>query len=120
MSVSLFIAGDFVPKGVTMGFLCENCKQIFGAVKHYIQESDYSVVNLEAPIVTDKPSPIKKSGPTLGVAPATVQVLKDAGFSACTLANNHFLDQGQNGVNCTIDVCNELNIRVIGGGQKDC
>lgn len=117
MAVSLFIAGDVVPKGIQPDEFISKGELIFGEMKPYITGADFSIVNLEAPIVRDKPSPIKKSGPCLGVAPSTIEVLKNAGFSVFTLANNHFFDQDQKGVDNTISECNRLNVLIVGGGK---
>lgn len=117
MAVSLFIAGDVVPKGIRPDEFYEQGQRIFEEIKPYIIRADISIVNLEAPVIKNKPTPIQKSGPCLGVAPTTVEVLKNAGFGVITLANNHFFDQGQQGVDNTIDTCNLLNINVMGGGK---
>ena len=59
-----------------------------------------------------------KSGPRLGVPSSTIEVLKKVGFNIVTLANNHFFDQGQKGVENTLCACDELSIKVIGGGYS--
>ena len=118
MAVSIFIAGDVVPKGIKPEIFVEKGEQIFGDVKPFITGADFSVVNFEAPIIKDYATPIKKDGPCLGVAPSTIKVLRDAGFGIFTLANNHFYDQGQKGVDNTINMCKELGISTIGGGKN--
>ena len=116
MAISLFIAGDVVPKGVQPEVFKSKGAQIFNEMRPYIKESDYAIVNLEAPVINGKPSPIKKSGPNLGVATSTVDVLKEVGFNIITLANNHFFDQEQPGVDWTLNKINECGIRSVGGG----
>ena len=118
MAISFFIAGDVVPKGMEPEELKNKGEQIFSEIKPYITGADFSIVNLEAPIIKTKPTPIKKSGPCLGADPSTIEVLKNAGFGIFTLANNHFYDQGQNGVDNTISLCNELDIKAVGGGNS--
>ena len=117
MSISLFIAGDVVPKGIQPEAFCNKGEQIFADIKPFITSADFSIVNLEAPVIKDNPTPIRKDGPCLGIHASTISVLKDAGFSIVALANNHFFDQGQKGVESTINECNSLNIRVVGGGK---
>ena len=116
MAISLFIAGDVVPNSIRQEVFISKKEQIFGEIEPYIKESDYSIVNLEAPIIKDKPTPIKKSGPCLGIATSTIGVLKKKGIGVLTLANNHFFDQGQKGVENTINECKRLNISTVGGG----
>ena len=118
MAVSLFIAGDVVPKGIASEEFKNKGEQIFSEVKPFITGADFAIVNLEAPVIKDKPSPIKKSGPCLGVAPSTIEVLNAAGFGIFTLANNHFFDQGQKGVESTISKSKELGISTVGGGKN--
>lgn len=117
MAVSILIAGDVVPKGVTPEYFIQRGDSIFSDFSSVIRQADFCVVNLEAPIIKEKPTPIKKSGPCLGVARTTIDVLKNNGFDIFTLANNHFFDQGQKGVNDTIDECEAQNIKVVGGGK---
>lgn len=119
MAVSLFIAGDVVPKGVSTESFLQRGESIFADFAPYIKKTDFSIINLEAPIIKDRATPIKKSGPCLGVAPSTINVLKDNGFGIFTLANNHFFDQGQKGVNDTIDECRSQSIKVVGGGKTE-
>ena len=118
MAISLFIAGDVVPKGITSEVFVRKGKQIFEEIRPFVEDSDFSIVNFEAPIIEDRTTPIRKSGPCLGVAPSTIEVLKNAGFGIFTLANNHLFDQGQEGVENTINKARECGILVVGGGQK--
>lgn len=115
--VNLFIAGDVVPKGILPEEFKSKGEKIFGEMKPHIAESDFSVINLEAPVIKSQATPIKKSGPCLGVAPTTIEVLKDAGFDVFTLANNHFFDQGQTGVDSTINESALYGIKTVGGGN---
>ena len=118
MAISLFIVGDIVPKSIpAKSFSCKG-KQIFKEVCPFIQNADFSIANLEAPVVSRGLTPIRKSGPCLSTSPSTIEVLKEVGFDAVTLANNHFYDQGQQGVNCTIDCCNLQGIKIVGGGRS--
>lgn len=116
MAISLFIAGDVAPIGIQPEELLGRSDQIFRDIKPFISGSDFSIVNLEAPIVKGKPTPIKKSGPILGVHPSTAGILRDLGFGIFTLANNHFYDHGQKGVSSTLDECKRLDINTVGGG----
>lgn len=118
MGISLFIAGDIVPKGIQPEEFSKKGEKIFETMKPYISDSDFSIANLEAPVIKEKATPIKKSGPCLGVAPTTVDVLKCVGFDIFTLANNHFFDQGQTGVENTINKCLDSGIITVGGGKN--
>lgn len=118
MAISLFVTGDVVPKGIQPEEFKKKSERIFGEMNPYIMGSDFCIANLEAPIVKDKATTIKKSGPCLGVSFSTIEVLKQVGFGVLTLANNHFFDQGQKGVENTINTCNESCVATVGGGKN--
>lgn len=117
MAVTFFISGDIVPKDNQPETFESESGRIFSQLKSYIAAANYAIANLEAPIIKGKPTPIKKSGPCLKTMPATIEALKEIGFNIVTLANNHFFDQGQNGVDTTIECCNQQNIMMVGGGK---
>ena len=117
MPISLFIAGDVVPRINSAESFKVNGERIFREIKPYMKAADMAIANLEAPVITGNPSPIKKSGPCLHTSASTVEVLKEAGFTTLTIANNHFFDQGQAGVEATIDICNRHGIQTTGGGK---
>ena len=113
----IIIAGDFCPRERIQTLIEEqNYNEIFGDIKKYTSEADYSVVNLEAPIVNGNANPISKCGPSLKAIPATTDAIKYAGFNMATLANNHFYDYGDSGVSDTINACKEAGIDTVGGG----
>lgn len=118
MGVKVFIAGDVVPKDRTVPlFKQKKSKEIFGNdIVSIINQSDIKIVNLEAPVILGSPSPILKSGPSLYTNKETIEVLKDIGFNVITLANNHFRDQGNHGVNDTIKTIKLLGLKYVGGG----
>ncbi|NMB36516.1 MAG: CapA family protein [Bacteroidales bacterium] len=119
MLISILVAGDLVPHERTVPlFEAHKTVYLFGDVLSLIQESDFSVVNFEAPIVLDKPTPIKKTGPNLYASLATIEVVKDAGFDLLTLANNHFRDQGQAGVCNTLSSADSIGLNYVGGGKN--
>lgn len=117
MLISILVAGDLVPHERTVPlFEAHKTDCVFGDILPLIQESDFSIVNFEAPIVLDKPTPIRKSGPNLYASSAVMEVLKDAGFDMLTLANNHFRDQGQLGVLNTLSCADSIGLNYVGGG----
>ncbi len=89
----------------------------FGAIKDLIVNADYSILNLESPIVSSRPTPIAKLGPNLYCSPKVCDFLNYLGIDCVTLANNHFYDQGETGIATTINCCKENNIAYVGGGQ---
>src|SRR5690606_10747225 len=91
---------------------------ISSEVYSLFQNSDYNIVNLEAP-VTESNSKIVKTGPHLrSNRNSTLEVLKGLNINLCTLANNHVLDHGEKGVLDTIDFCRENGIQTVGAGKN--
>lgn len=117
--MKILIAGDFCDryrisdkiKEGQYGFL-------FDEVKPIIEEADYSFVNFEFPIVLNEGEPIPKCGPNLKGQEKSIDAIKYAGFNACTLANNHILDQGEK---CCIDtkrLLEDAGINTVGAGKS--
>ena len=118
--VKILIAADFVPQA-RVKCLIEDGKyeEVFSSILPYISGSDYSVVNLEAPIVVSPSAePIQKCGPNIKASPLTIKALRSAGFNMVTLANNHFFDYGEDGVSDTLQICADENMDFVGGGHN--
>ena len=116
--ISIFVAGDIVPRNRTVDlFKQKKTDELFHDLIPYIKDADIRIGNLEAPIINGNPTPIIKSGPCLHAPKETIEVLKEAGFNTITLANNHFRDQGQIGVECTLHYVNDNNLDIVGGGK---
>lgn len=112
----IIIAGDFCPRERVQEHIeAQNFENIFGDIKIYTSRADYSIVNLEAPIVNGTANPIGKCGPSLKAIPATTDAIKYAGFNMATLANNHFYDYGDKGVSDTVNECKRAGIDTVGG-----
>lgn len=116
-SMNVLIAGDFTTEDRGMVAVLRG-DAISDEIKSIIKEADFSIVNLEAPLAKDGFKPLQKSGPNLKTAPQTVLFLKECGFQAVTLANNHFCDYGKEGVNLTIDQLDTNGIEHVGGGRS--
>lgn len=81
-------------------------------------QSDYNIVNLEAP-VTESTSKILKTGPHLkSDKQGTLDVLKILNVHIAALANNHIKDYDEQGVLDTIAFCESNKIKAIGAGTN--
>ena len=117
--IKILVAGDFCPRERVEKLIENNSfNEIFGDVIKYTSQADYSIVNLEAPVVENNASPIDKCGPNLRCTSNAVKAIKYAGFNMVTLANNHFYDFGDQGVIDTILTCEKENIDYVGGGKN--
>ena len=118
--VKILIAGDYVPQHRVSNLIDKSqFADVFSEVLPYTQAADYSIVNLEAPVVQSlSAKPIDKSGPRLKCSTKAIESLVYAGFDMVTLANNHFYDYGDEGVEDTLQTCKAYGIDVIGGGRN--
>lgn len=82
-----------------------------------IRNADYRIFNLEVPLV-DESSPIKKCGPNLIAPIQCISAYKSMGIDLLTLANNHILDQGINGLSSTIRTLEKAGISYVGVGNS--
>lgn len=111
----IVITGDFTTEERGRGAVL-NHTAIDESIMDYLQCADYSIINLEAPVLESDCKPIDKVGPNLKTIPEALGYLKSIGVKAFTLANNHFYDYGENGVKNTIDNLKKRNLDYVGGG----
>lgn len=113
--MKLLVCGDYCPQG-RVALLQDSIhqKELMNNVTQYIALYDHAIVNLECPLLDGHVDKISKAGPNLSAAPTTAKVLAEAGFDIVTLANNHILDYGQNGVLSTINCLNKNGLKFVG------
>ncbi len=117
--MKVLIAGDFAPRyrlaeSVDSG----NFQEIFpDGVREIIKSVDFSLVNLESPITGTSFRPIPKCGPNLRCSQKAVEAIKYAGFTGVTLANNHIMDYGADGMHKTVECCKAVGLDVVGVGD---
>ena len=117
-NIEIIISGDYCPVG-RIGQLSMEQKysEIYNDALPYLLDKDLSITNLECPL-TSAINPIKKIGPTLSVNPQCINAITYGGFDVVTLSNNHILDQNENGLKETIEVCNKAGIKTVGAGMN--
>lgn len=115
--MKILIAGDFCSRYRTK-WVVESGKyeEALCAVNQITKQCDYSIVNLECPIIYGTPTPITKQGPNLCGSYKMLDAIAYMGFDCVTLANNHFYDQGDKGVEDTLLALNKRHIDFVGGG----
>lgn len=117
--MKVLVAGDFCPRGrVEREFESGNYDIVLNEIVPHTRDVDYSIVNLECPVGYGNEIPITKCGPNLRCGISGVRAIKYAGFSCVTLANNHFYDYGQEGVENTISACQHEDLETVGGGKN--
>ncbi|MCL3779149.1 CapA family protein [Prolixibacteraceae bacterium JC049] len=111
------ICGDFSAKQEVYDYVQNetNSENLFGDLLDLLDHSDLNVVNPEYPFTS---SNIKatKYGSVLKGHPDCFQPIKKAKFNLLSLANNHILDYGIEGLKETIGLCRKNNIDFVGAG----
>lgn len=112
----LAILGDICPDN--------NFRTLFDSKAHgpfsenlinFLKNADTVIANLECP-ATENDVPIIKTGPNIKAQPKDIGVLRECGITHLSLANNHILDFGEQGVRETINACKKNDIAFFGGG----
>lgn len=118
--MELLIAGDLVPTQSNINlFNKADVDTLLGEELLLLWNSvDGRIFNLETPLI-DKAHPISKCGPNLIAPTAAVKGIKALNPSLITLANNHILDQGIEGINSTTAVLEEEKINFVGVGNNN-
>lgn len=115
---NIIISGDICPIGCNIKlFEIGDAEHIFNDLLIYFERADFSVVNLECPLIRNE-SPISKHGPLLGVKSECIKGIKSASIDLVNLANNHILDHGANGLQHTLEVCKNFGIGTVGAGRN--
>lgn len=117
--MKLIIAGDLVPTKSNIDlFNKADISSLLGdELLSLWNAADMRIFNLEVPL-TDKENPIAKCGPNLIASTSTVNGIKALNPSLLTLANNHILDQGEQGLKSTEYILNKNNISFVGVGNN--
>lgn len=111
------ICGDTVPNGINEElFINQRLDCLLDTTLiDLFNNAAFRIINLETPLV-DKATPINKCGPNLGVSTKTIRTLKLMGIDLVSIANNHIMDHGIDGLSSTIRVLDENTIEHIGAG----
>lgn len=114
----LIIGADIVPTASNQTIF-ENAQMdqiVSEDLLRVLRDADYRIFNLEVPL-TDRETPIKKCGPNLIASTKSVVGLKQLNIDFLTLANNHILDQGEQGLWSTIEQLDKASIAYAGVGR---
>lgn len=117
--MKILIGADLVPtkKNIYWFNICDKKILLGNELARRMDEFDYIILNLEAPI-TDKITPISKCGPNLNIPESSVEGIKSINPFFFTLANNHIMDQGIQGLEKTINILNKHKIGYAGIGMN--
>ena len=116
--MSILIGADIVPVASNKKLFqdAKTEKLIGKRLQTVLAKADYRIFNLEVPL-TDTAQPIKKHGPNLIASPTCAKGLKALGVDLLTIANNHIMDQGIQGLYSTTQALANTSISYVGGGR---
>tara|TARA_B100000795_G_scaffold269145_1_gene257723 strand:+ start:4229 stop:5347 length:1119 start_codon:yes stop_codon:yes gene_type:complete len=116
--LKILITGDYCPVGrIETLIKNDNANLVFNNFIDVINEHDIRITNLESPFV-DKGEGIDKTGPYLKADEKAIEGLSYSGFNLVTLANNHIMDYGKNGLFNTMRLLDNHNIDYVGAGSN--
>ena len=88
---------------------------MFAAIRPLVSAADLAVCHLEAPL---SPTGRNLSGyPRFNAPPQLAAAIRAAGYDACSVASNHSMDQGVQGVAGTLAVLDKAGLRHAGTGR---
>lgn len=118
IDMRILIGADIVPTLSNQQYFEEEQmeKIVDSRLFELLKKADYRVFNLEVPL-TDQSMPIEKAGPNLIASVNSAVGLKQLGINFLTLANNHILDQGEQGLWSTMEQLDKNKISYAGVGH---
>ncbi|NQX48093.1 CapA family protein [Paenibacillus tritici] len=117
-TVKLSFAGDIIFSGKAGELLQKKGYDYsYSALDGMFKKDDLTVVNLETPITTRGVGAKNKQFVFKG-PPKALDALQSAGVDAVNLANNHTLDQGEEGLLDTLKHLSERGIPHVGAGKN--
>jgi poly-gamma-glutamate synthesis protein (capsule biosynthesis protein) len=115
-TVSILAVGDVMVGGSMTGWVSgQGPDYPFAKVSDIIKRADIAICNLEAPY-GNKGKPFHKKF-TFLVPPRQALGLKNAGFDAVAMANNHMMDYGPEPLKVTLPLLDSLGIAHSGAGM---
>ncbi len=116
--MDITISGDLCPiYELEQTLKSNNTDILFSDIKDILNNCDLNIVNLECPLTNSSNKSIKH-GPNLKSSPQVAEPIAKSGFNLVTLANNHIMDYGKEGLIETIQTCKQNNIETIGAGES--
>lgn len=118
-TVTIALVGDILPAGrVAEAMNREGADYPFRKARDLLQSADIAAGNLETPVTT-RGVPARNKQYVFRASPDHVPALREAGFDVLSLANNHSLDQGWEGLEDTIAHLKEAGLAPVGAGANE-
>lgn len=115
---TLLIGADLCPiEGNESYFIGGDAEALFHDLLPELQAADLVAANLEGPFI-ERPTPIRKTGPTFGFPKSCLNGIVAAGIDILGVANNHIMDHGEAGLRHTLAACAEFGVDTVGAGPN--
>ena len=114
--LKITVAGDFCPREINSDDVAARAGEICAKIKPYFEASDLRLLQWEC-AVTEKDTPIAKSGPNHRCFPNALAFAEELKTDAVLLANNHTGDYGASGVEDTLKIFAARGIGTVGAGM---
>ncbi|UCD83676.1 MAG: CapA family protein [Deltaproteobacteria bacterium] len=110
--------GDIMMAGSMEEFVKEKGYDYpFSETRQILQRSDICFANLESPLTEEGTRVLDKQF-TFKMPPKSLDALIHAGFNLFSLANNHILDYGEEGLKSTLQLLRSNKINFAGAGEN--
>lgn len=119
-NITLLFAGDVYLSGHVLNAY-EKAGGIHGVldenIRQEIESADLFMVNQEFPF-TDRGTPAADKQFTFRLPPSRISIFKEMGIDIVTLANNHILDYGPEGITDSMAALDQEGILHVGAGEN--
>jgi hypothetical protein len=116
-AVRLVFGGDVMLGRGVAGLAAREPDAVLAGVAVQLRTADLAVANLESPLTT-RPHLWSHGPNALEARPATARLLRNAGFDALAIANNHAGDAGPGTVSDTLRALRHAGLGAIGAGDQ--
>lgn len=107
--------GDIMLGGSAAAYMQDGFDYAFAATKSYLQNADITIGNLETALTEQDNDWVDKQY-RFRNPPALAHALAKAGFDLVSLANNHSMDFGPDGLADTLSALDKAGVKVHGAG----
>ncbi len=116
--VTIVSAGDLAPTPSNCSFFSSGIIEsiVDAQLLEILSSADFRLFNLEVPL-TDTEKAISKDGPILKAPVAAIRGIMQFDPSVMTLANNHIMDYGEQGLVSTMELLSANSIGFLGAGK---
>jgi hypothetical protein len=116
--ITLIAVGDIMPTAKALPFINNHgFGYPYNGTREILQSGDIVIGNLEMPL-TVKGERFDAKEYTFKAPIETAAALKDAGFTHLSLANNHMMDYGKDGLISTLAALDEAGLNYAGAGEN--